>query len=65
MNLEKLDKSRRAALLFVRLMGMLMCLGIFACLVLYYLKMLDEFLMLVIVVMLSASLFIPIGFPTS
>ena len=57
MDLEKMDKSRRVALLFVRLMGMLMCCGLFACLVLFYLKMLDEFLVIVIVVMISASLF--------
>ena len=57
MDLEKLDKSRRAALLFVRLMGMLMCCGIIACLVLFYFKMLDEFLMLVMVIMISASVF--------
>ena len=57
MDIEKLDKSRRAGLLFVRIIGLLMSLGIFACLVLFYLKMLDEFLMIIIVVMLSASLF--------
>lgn len=57
MDIEKLDKSRRAGLLFVRIIGLLMSLGVFACLVLFYLKMLDEFLMIIIVVMLSASLF--------